>query len=65
MIVRNKYPHIGDLEVLESAAGFYIGRLYYEAADDANPYDRVSYYYPDYETAKDALINNDWIDNFN
>ena len=64
MIARNNfYPRVGQLEVLQSEAGFYIGRLYYFSADEANPYDRASIYYKDKGVAEQHLIDNSYIEN--
>jgi hypothetical protein len=60
-----RYPKVGELKVLESAAGFYIGRLYHETEDDSEPYDRASGYYRDKESAEMDLINGEWIENLN
>lgn len=47
--------------VLESAAGFYVGRLAYDAKGEVEgPYDRLSFYYPSREDAQDALDSNDY-----
>lgn len=49
---------IGLPEVLHSAAGYYIGRLYFDT--DCQmwlPYDRLSGYYPNTETALEDLPN--------
>ncbi len=60
-----KYPRIGNLMVLESAAGFYIGRLYYYAEDEFTPYSRESTYMTSREIAERALRDNDYIENLN
>lgn len=56
------FPRIGPLTVLQSAAGFYIGRLYYYSADEGQPYDRVSTYMADEETARQALTTNSYVE---
>ena len=61
----NRKNYIGGLEVLESAAGFYIGRLFYYDKDDYNPYSRESCYYPTKELAQYHLENKSWVENFN
>ena len=49
--------------VLQSAAGFYIGRLWYESENDFEPYDRVSTYYTTKEAAERALEDGNYIEN--
>lgn len=53
-----------DLMVLESAAGFYIGTLFiHEHSDLAGlhePGSRESEYFPTYEVALSALVNQSW-----
>lgn len=56
-----KYPRYSELMVLHSAAGFYIGQLYYESKDECVPYSRKSQYFNDIVTAENALINNSYI----
>ena len=64
--MKNKrYPSVGGLMVLKSEAGYYIGRLYYYAEDDAQPYSRESTYMPDEATAIKALAENDYVQVFN
>ena len=51
-------PHCGTvvrLEVLQSAAGYYIG-----TQCRCGPYTRESGYYVSYEEARVALLNNTW-----
>lgn len=60
--MRNKYPKISELMVLESNAGFYIGRLYYYSEDECNLYSRESTYYKNKEDAQRDLINNDYVE---
>jgi len=55
---------ISELMVLESAAGFYIGRVYQHSIDEYEPYDRVSGYMKDRDIAEDSLINNTYVDYF-
>ena len=62
MRYNQKYPYISNLKVLESEAGFYIGRLYYYSEDDYNHYSRESNYFRDREDAKRSLIDNDYIE---
>jgi len=57
-----KYPKIGPLTVLQSNAGYYIGRLYYYSEDECVPYSRESTYYQNKEDAKRDLINKDYIE---
>jgi hypothetical protein len=49
------YNKISNLMVLESAAGFYIGRMC-----DEGPYDRKSGYYPTRKAAQYALDHNEY-----
>jgi len=52
-------PHCGtavQLEVLQSAAGYYIG-----TQCRCGPYTRESGYYPSREDAEAALVNNEWV----
>ena len=60
-----KYPKISELLVLESAAGYYIGRVYKYSEEEYNPYSRDSNYFKDKESAQTALINKTYIENFN
>jgi hypothetical protein len=54
--------HYGELRVMESAAGFYIGSLYYDPhmAGHAVPGTRDSGYYATREEALRDLENNSW-----
>lgn len=48
--------NISELHVMESAAGFYLGRTYFDEECSANlPYSRQSGYFRDEATAKRAL----------
>lgn len=61
-----KYPRISGLKILESAAGFYVGRLYlYDEEGDCEPYSRESTYMPTKEIAENALLNKTYIENLN
>lgn len=62
---RCKYPRISELTVLQSNAGYYIGRLYYTSEDEYEPYSRESTYMYNEKMAYDALKNNTYIQNFN
>lgn len=47
---------ISDLHIMESAAGFYLGRTYHDEEFHADlPYSRQSGYFRDEETARAAL----------
>lgn len=59
-----KYPRISKLMVLQSAAGFYIGRVEYITEDESEPYSRESNYFRTEEAANRALFDNDYIKNF-
>lgn len=50
-----KNKKISELMVLQTAAGFYIGRLYYESPDEAQPYSRETQYFKTKEEAEYAL----------
>jgi len=45
-----------ELEVLSSAAGFYIG-----TRDDGGPVSRESWYFRSWDQAQDALDKNSWV----
>ena len=49
---RENQLDIGPMEVLENAAGYYIGRYC-----NGKPYDEISGYYQTYEQAKEDLIH--------
>lgn len=51
---------IGKLEVLRSAAGWYIGRLCIDSDGCQQPYSRESGYYLTKEAAETALINDNY-----
>lgn len=53
----NKYHKISKYKVLESAAGFYIGRTYHETPEDHEPYDKYEFlpYFKTREEAQQAL----------
>lgn len=57
---------VSNLMVLESAAGFYIGRVYYNSnnINDYEPYDRVSSYMASREIAETALAEDNYIQIF-
>ena len=58
-----KYPGISrELLVLESAAGFYIGRVYYHDEEEYEPYSRESNYFSTEGEAEDALEHNTYIE---
>lgn len=57
-----KFPKISNLMVLESAAGFYIGKVMYYSDDEFNPYSRESNYFINKEDAETALENNTYIE---
>lgn len=57
-----KYPRIGNLQILQSAAGYYIGRLYYYTETESAPYSRESNYFKTEEAAQIALDNNTYIE---
>ena len=58
-----KYPGISrELLVLESAAGFYIGRVYYHDEEEYEPYSRESNYYCSEEVAQEHLDENTYIE---
>ena len=59
------FRRISRPQVLQSAAGYYIGRLWHETETEAEPYDRLSTYYATKEAAERALENQDWIENLN
>lgn len=61
--MKSKYPYIGELMVLQSAAGYYIGRLYYYSVDEYQPYSRESTYMSE-EVANRCLSVGDWVDHF-
>ena len=56
-----RFPCVSPLMVLESAAGFYIGKVYYYSEDEFQPYSRSSTYYKTKESADRSLINNDYV----
>jgi hypothetical protein len=58
-----KFPRISELMVLQSAAGYYIGRLYYYNEEEYQPYSRESAYMVDKEVSKLALIDNTYVEN--
>ena len=58
-----KYPRISELMVLQSAAEYYIGRLYFYNQWEYQPYSRESTYMQDKEVAEHALINNTYVEN--
>ena len=45
--MQHTYPRIGPLTVLQSEAGFYIGRVYFYSDDEYVPYSRESNYFHD------------------
>lgn len=59
------YPKISELKVLQSAAGFYIGRVYMHSKHIVEPYSRESNYFQDKELAQTALENNNYIQKLN
>lgn len=59
-----KYPRVSELLILESAAGYYIGRVYKYSDDDFEPYSRDSNYFQDRDIAEMALIENSYIERF-
>lgn len=60
-----KYPRVSQLQVLESPAGFYIGRLYlYDEYGDSEPHSRESTYMENREIAENALLNKSYIEYF-
>lgn len=63
--MKQMYPRISELLVLESAAGFYIGRVYKHSEEDYEPYSRDSNYFRNKEDAQAALLNNTYIEHFN
>lgn len=56
----NQNPNVSRLQVLSSAAGYYIGTTIYDEEGDLEfPYTRESVeYYASFEEASDALVNN-------
>mgnify|MGYP005825127667 CR=1 FL=1 len=53
---------ITEPKVLHSAAGYYIGREYYDRLSQAwLPYDRISRYYLSVKTAEMVLKNNSYV----
>jgi len=62
--MRSLYPRISKLKVLSSAAGYYIGRIYYINEDEFEPYCRESTYMQDKETAEQSLINDSYVQYF-
>ena len=62
--MQHTYPRIGPLTVLQSEAGFYIGRVYFYSDDEYVPYSRESNYFHDKEAAKKALIENEYIERY-
>ena len=65
MIKKGKYPHVGGKLVLESNAGFYIGRLWYESELESEPYDRLSTYYATRDIADKHLEENTYVEKLN
>jgi hypothetical protein len=61
---RKRAPHRSRLQVLQSAAGYYIGTTWIESEDDIQPYSRDSQYFETKEAAERALVDNDYIQNF-
>ena len=59
---RQKYPCKSKLKVLRSASGYYIGTLYMHSEDEYEPYERVSTYFNDKETAELALVENKYVE---
>tara|TARA_R110000796_G_scaffold126793_7_gene241807 strand:+ start:674 stop:877 length:204 start_codon:yes stop_codon:yes gene_type:complete len=58
-----KYPGVSrKLLVLESAGGFYIGRVYYHDEEEYEPYSRESCYYASEEVAQEHLDENTYIE---
>lgn len=57
-----KYPRISELRVLQSAAGYYIGRLYLHSEYSFEPYSRESTYMRYKKVAEQALINNTYVE---
>lgn len=57
-----RYPYISELLVLESAAGFYIGRIYKESEFEYEPYSRESTYMENREVAESHLKNKTYIE---
>ena len=55
------YPRVSKLMVLQSAAGYYIGRLYLMSKHESEPYSRESNYFQDPDVAQRALENNTYI----
>ena len=55
------YPKISELKVLQSAAGYYIGRLYLTSNYESEPYSRESNYFRDPHVAQKALDNNTFV----
>ncbi len=57
-----KFPRVSELMVLESAAGFYIGRVQYESESEFQPYSRESTYYTNKEVAQHDLDTNNYVE---
>lgn len=57
--MKTTHRKISEYKVLESAAGFYIGRTYHETPEDCEPYDRYEHtpYFKTREEAQKCLIN--------
>ena len=49
-----------ELQVLRSAAGYYIGTLYSNPGGFVEPGSRDSGYYPTHKVAKEALMAHNW-----
>ena len=56
--MENGIDQLGQIEVLSSAAGWYIGTMYFDSDCQAwLPYERLSGYYPNAESALEDLPN--------
>ena len=56
---------ITKLQVMKSAAGYYVGRALEWEGGLIEPYERVSVYYRTKQACESALVNNDYIPVFN
>ena len=61
---RTRQPHRSRLQVLQSAAGYYIGTTWIISEQEFEPYSRDSQYFKTKESAESALLNNDYIQHF-
>lgn len=60
--MKKQYPYISKLKVLESAAGFYVGRVYNTSESYYEPYSRESGYMATREIAEYHLENKSYIE---